>query len=252
MICPHCGAQLSHAVFSCPLCGKEIDIRGIYRSNVAKGDEALLAGEYDKAVTNYKKALEFTSGNEEIYLRLGNALSLKGDKGAAAMLFKALNYNFYSRRAHELIVALYFKHKKLPDLKAWYMKSAASAEPGFIEEQVKIIDNMIKFSEEQLYAVPPVKGQGLASVFIKSLKQYMIMNVVMGVILLIVGGGIAAGYLLGMNTVFVIFFSAFFFAATLIMVVVYRIKKIKKSKEQLVKPEEILRDFTKENDSRPT
>ncbi len=252
MICPHCGAELPRVVPSCSLCEREIDIRGIYKSNVIKGDEALLAGEYDKAVISYKKALEFTAGNEDIYLKIGNALNAKGDKGASAMFFKALTYNFYSPRAHELLITLYSKHKKLPDLRAWYQKSAGSAEAEFIEKQIKLIDNIINFSGEQLYAGPPQKEPGLAAVFIKSLKQYMIMNTVIGVILLLVGGGIAAGYFFKLNTFFVVFFSAFFFAATLIMVFVYRIKKIKKSKEQLAKPEEILKDFTKEKNNPPT
>lgn len=253
MICPHCGAQLPRVVPACGLCGKDIDIRGIYESWVKKGDEALSTGEHDKAVSNYKKALEFTAGNEEIYLKLGNALNSKGDKQAAGMFFKALNYNFYSERAHDLLIALYTKFKKLEDLKAWYQKSATSADPDFIEKKIRIIDSTIKISQEQLYTVPEyAESSGLGKVLIKSLKRYVIMNTVIGILLVLVGGGIAAGHFLGMNTGFIMVFAVLFFAATLFMVFLYRLKKIKKAKEEMLKPEDILKDFTSQDKNTPT
>ena len=253
MICPHCGAQLARVMPSCELCGREIDIRGTYEAFVKKGDEALSFGEHDKAILNYKKALEFTAGNEDIYLKLGNAMNAKGDKQAAGMFFKALNYNFYSERAHDLLIALYTKHRKLEDLKAWYKKSAETADPEFIEKKIKIIDYTTKFSNEQLYAAPDaLPGEGLGATLIKSIKQYMIMNTVIGILLLLVGGGIAAGYFLGMNTKFIVIFSGLFFMSTLIMLFFYRMKKIKQSKENLVKPEDILKEFASKDKGGPT
>lgn len=253
MICPHCGAELPRVVPACGLCGRDIDIRGIHESWVKKGDEALSFGEHDKAVSNYKKALEFTAGNEDIYLKLGNALNAKGDKQAAGMFFKALNYNFYSERAHDLLIALYTKYRKLEDLKAWYQKSAASADPEFIEKKIRIIESTIKISQEQLYAVPEFsESSGLGKTLIKSIKRYVIMNTVIGILLILVGGGIAAGYFLGMNTKFIIMFAGLFFTATLLMVFFYRLKKIKKAKESMIKPEDILKDFASQDKNTPT
>lgn len=228
MNCPHCGADTKNAVTICPLCAKTLDRENAFLSYVKKGDDAYAAAEFDKAVMSYKKALEYSAGNEEIFLKLGNAYDKKGDKQAAAMYIKALGYNFYNDKVHNLLIALYSKYGKLNDLKKWYAASREKADPAFIDKYIKIIQGVSFFSASKEVRVPAPKKTGIGRTMMSSMKRYIIMNIVVGIFVLIVSLALAAGYFFRVNTSFLVIFSGVFMAVGIVIVVMTRSGKVKK------------------------
>lgn len=95
MICPECGANIDYNSEICPLCGKQVDKERIYKNFISKGDSFFDAGDFDKAISSYSKALDYFNDREEVYIKLGNAYSKKMDKKAAQMYLKAL-FLFYA------------------------------------------------------------------------------------------------------------------------------------------------------------
>lgn len=228
MNCPHCGADAKNAVTICPLCGKNLDKDNAFQNFVKKGDDAFAAGDTDKAVMSYKKALEYSAGNEDIFIKLGNAYNKKGDKQAAAMYMKALTFNFYNDKTHNMLISLYSKFNRLDDLKKWYEQSRALADAAFVDKYIKIIQNVHYFSTQADVRIPAPKDEGLAKTLVSSMKKYVIMNVVVGIVFVVISLAIIAGLVFKVNTSFIIMFTGFFMAVSIVMIIISRKNKAKK------------------------
>jgi tetratricopeptide (TPR) repeat protein len=228
MNCPHCGADTRNAVTICPLCGKTLDRENAYASFLAKADDAFAAGETDKAIMSYKKALEYSKGNEDIFLKLGNAYNKNGDRQAAQMYMKALLFNFYNDNTHNMLISLYSKYGRLDDLQKWYEQSREKADPAFVDKYIKIIQNVKYFSTRADFKIPAAKPDGLAANMLASMKKYIVMNIVIGIVLVVASLAIVAGIIFKVNTMFVLAFSGFFTFVSIVMVFMSRMGKTKK------------------------
>jgi pentatricopeptide repeat protein len=220
--CPHCGADTRNAVTICPLCGKTLDRENAYNSYLAKGDDAFAAGKTDKAIMSYKKALEYSAGNEDIFLKLGNAYNKRGDRQAAPMYMKALTFNFYNDKTHNMMIALYSKYGKLDDLKRWYEQSREKADPVFVDKYIKIIQNVKYFSTQEDFKIPSPKPDGIIATLAGSMKKYVIMNIVIGIVLVVAGLAITAGIVFKVNTMFIFMFLGFFLLVSITIVIISR------------------------------
>jgi tetratricopeptide (TPR) repeat protein len=240
--CPYCGADTKNAVTICPLCGKTLDRDSAYRSFMKKGDDFLAADDAGKAALSYKKALEYTAGTEEIYLKLGSAYNKMNDKQAAGMYMKALSFNFYNGQTHNYLISLYSRYGKLDDLRRWYGQSREKADRDFIDKYIKIIDNVKYFSTQAAIRIPKSKPDGLTDSMISGMKRYMMMNIIGGILIVVVGIAVVAGIFLKMNTSFLIMFAGFFLGVSVI-IMFYMSAKAKKKKDRGTKS---LEEFMKE------
>jgi tetratricopeptide (TPR) repeat protein len=222
MNCPHCGADTKNAVTICPLCGKTLDRENAFESYIKKGDDAYAADELDKAIISYRKALEYSAGSEDLYLKMGNIYNKKNDKQAASMYMKALAFNFYNDRIHSMLITLYSKYRKLDDLKKWYEQSRGKADPAFIDKYIKIIENVNFFSSQTGDRKPVSKTGGMAEMFFLSMKKYVIMNIVAGIVFFIVALAIVAGIVFKINIAFIFIFSGTFLVVSIVMVFISR------------------------------
>lgn len=242
MNCPYCGADTKNAVTICPLCGKTLDRDGAYLSFLKKGDDLLASGDAGKAVLSYRKALEYTAGTEEIYIRIGNAYNKMNDKQAAGMYMKALSFNFYNDQTHNYLISLYSRHGRLDDLRRWYEQSREKADRDFIDKHIKIIDNIKYFSTQAGIRIPGGRDDGLAKLLVSGMKRYMMMNIIGGILAVVVAIAVAAGIFLKMNTSFLIMFAGFFLALS-IVIMFYISGKARKKKERTAKS---LEEYMKE------
>ena len=207
MNCPNCGADTKNAVTICPLCGTTLDRMSAYNSYLKKGDDFSASGEIDKAVMSYNKALEYSAGDEDIYLKLGNAYNKNNDKKAATAYMKALTFNFYNDKTHNMLIALYSKYGRLADLKKWYEQSRGKADASFVDKYVKIIENVDYFSKNSESKIPASKNKGLAETLISSMKRYVIMNIVVVIFVLVIALAIVAAIMFKVDTSFIVLFS---------------------------------------------
>jgi tetratricopeptide (TPR) repeat protein len=223
--CPYCGADTKNAVTICPLCGKTLDRDSAFISYMIKGDDFMGAGDPGKAVLSYRKALEYSKGNEDVFLKLGNAYSRMNDKQAASVYMKALAFNFYNDQTHNLLITLYSRHGKLGDLKKWYEQSRAKADPEFIDRYIKIIDNIIYFKAQAGMRIPGSKSGGFAGSLASGLKKYAMFNIVGFIIMVVVSLAIFAGIVLKVNTTFLFVFSASFLFISIGILIFARLRK---------------------------
>jgi hypothetical protein len=225
MNCPHCGADTKNAVTLCPLCGKTLDREMAYAGFVSKADDALAAEDYDKAIISYRKALEYSQGTEDIYLKLAAAYNKKGDKQAASMYMKALTFNFYNEHTHNMLIALYSRYGRLDDLQKWYEQSRDKADPEFIDKHIKIIKNVKYFSYEAPVKIPASKPDNFLESFMLSMKKYVILNIVMGIIGLVATLAIIAAVVFKVNTTYIVMSAGVFIMATITILLMTRKKR---------------------------
>lgn len=241
MNCPHCGAETGNAITICPLCGKTLDREKAFISFVEKGDAAEEAGEIERAIINYNKALTYSQGNEQIYLKLGNLYFKINDKNAANMYFKVLQFNFYNDYAHNMLITLYSRFRKLDDLKNWYEKNRGKYEDDFIDKYIKIINNIKHFTSDMDMGIKEKQENILKDMF-ESMKKYTILNVVIGIIVLFLIAGLFAGTFLKINPLVVFSFMLFFLFVIFIIVFFQRITYVKKIKKDKMDLTDILKD----------
>jgi len=228
MICKSCGAVIEKGLEKCPLCGNKIDIGELFREFVDKGNAAFEKGDTDKAVLFYKNALEHGDVNEETYIKIGIAFEKKNDfKSARDMYFKALKLNFKNDNAHNLLIGIYSKHNKLNDLKSWYESNAERFHEDTADKYVKIIENIIDFKKQ-----PPVKiaaeDDGIKTNLIKGLKNYIILNVVIGIVMLLVAAAFIGYYVFKINGAYILVFAAIFFIISFAVIMYYKMRNIKR------------------------
>ncbi|HDQ26038.1 MAG TPA: hypothetical protein ENN43_04750 [bacterium] len=245
MNCPHCGAETSWAKEECQLCGKVIDLAAAFKDYTKKGDACLAAGDYDRAIAGYTRALDYADADEALYLKLADAFGKKGDKKAAEYLMKALSLNFYNEETHNALISVYGRFKRLKELKKWYEAAKARFDPGFADRYIKVIDSLETFKMEYL-AVEEKGRENFARVFVGSMKRYMVMNIVLGLMFLLVAGAVAAAFFTGANTMFVVSAGVFFFFISIIAVTAYKARAGRKKREAAAKgAESIMLEFVK-------
>jgi tetratricopeptide (TPR) repeat protein len=253
MNCPHCGAEIENFSDICRLCGTSIDKGSVFDSFIRKGDEFFNLPDYDKAIKYYNKAMEADHpSGPEVYIKLGNALDKKNDKQAAGMYLKALSYNFYNEHVHTLLIAFYDKYKRLKDLKAWYEKSRASADEAFIDNKIKTIANIVSYREKaaetmgaQAEEFSHRKRVKMANSMISGFKEYIMMNIILGIAVVVIGAGMGLALFMKINTMYVFAVGGMFFVVSAVILAFIRAKKIKEMKNKAQKPEDLLRDFIK-------
>lgn len=253
MNCPHCGAHIDGNPDNCPLCGMNIDKENLYNGFVKKGDEAFVSDDYDKAMIWYQKAID--TGHiptADIYIKYGNAHNKNNDKQAAGMYLKALSFDFYNEHVHTLLIAFYDKHNRLNDLKKWYDKSRGTADGAFIDKEIKVIDSIIDFRKnagEQPSVSEEYKVKQVETV-IKGiggwLKNYIMMNIVFGIAIVLMGIGIVASLIFKFDLMIILAIIGFFLLASIVVVIVIRRKKVAEMKKNAVKLEDIYREFKKQ------
>ena len=252
MNCPHCGAHIDGNPDHCPLCGQHIDRQGLYDSFIKKGDEAFDSADYDKAMTWYQKALDTGyPPSAGIYIKYGNAHDKKNDKQAAGMYLKALSFDFYNEHVHTLMIAFYDKHNRLNDLKKWYEKSRGTADGSFIDKEIRVIDNILAF-KQKIAELPLVadevkvkRVEGMIKGFGAWFKNYIMMNIVFGIIIIMMCAGIAAVLFFKADMGVVFSLIGFFLAVSVAVVVFIRRKKISEMKKKALKLEDIYAEFKK-------
>ncbi|MCE5300984.1 MAG: hypothetical protein LLG37_08975 [Spirochaetia bacterium] len=249
MNCPHCGGVLEQNQETCSLCGTLIDSRDIYNNLVRRGTEAYEMSEFEKACTYYNKAYETGLYDAELCVRLGMVLDKKNDRRAAGMFLKALSFDFYNEHVHNLLIGFYDKYRRLSDLKTWYEKSRGSVEDAFIDKQITIINNLIKF-REQAPSGPErahsTAGETAGHFLLNSFKQYIMMNVVLGVVLLLIGIAVAIGWIFKVNVMVIVVFAVFILLAGMAFMVMARVRKMRKIKEgKRMELADIYKDFKK-------
>ena len=228
MICPHCGADIENGSSSCPLCGEEINKEKEYKKFVLKGDGALEGGRPEAAIGFYEKALQITGGSEESYIKLGNAYNKKRDRKAAGIYFKALKCNFYNEHVHNLLISIYDKYNRLPDLKAWYEESGKSSDPEFTEKFINIIDNIGRFKKE---GGAPESEKKSSEGLMSYIKKYGMMNAALIVFAVIMAGALIAGVVFKTDPSVMLLFGMGFFIASIFIISYINIKKVKKKKK---------------------
>jgi|ERR1035437_53850 tetratricopeptide (TPR) repeat protein len=252
MNCPHCGAHIDGNPDNCPLCGAYIDRQGLYAGFIKKGEEALGTPDYDKAMDYYQKALDTGyPPAADIYIKYGNAYDKKNDKQAAGMYLKALAFDFYNEHVHTLLIAFYDKYNRLNDLKKWYEKSRGTAGNEFIDKEIKVIDSIITFRQNA--ASKPLPGDEAKQKQVERaihrlggwFKDYIMMNIVFGIVIVLMGIGIAAGLIFKLNFIIIFAIIGFFLLASIAVVIFLRRKKIREIKKNAVKIEDIYREFKK-------
>ncbi len=240
MNCPHCGAETGSAITLCPLCGKTLDRQQAFTSFVEKGDMAVEIGDIEKAIINYNKALTYSEGNEQIYLKLGNLYFKKNDKNAVNMYFKVLQFNFYNEYVHNMLITLYSKFGKLDDLKNWYEKNRGKYREDFIEKYIKVIGNIKHFTTRTDFGIKE-KKENILTDFLQSMKKYTLLNIVLIFIVLLLIGGLFAGTFLQLNPIIVFTFMLFFVFVIFVIVFFQRIMYINKKKKEKMDFTDILK-----------
>lgn len=229
MNCPHCGADTKNAVTICPLCGKTLDRDDAYASYLKKGDDFSDAGDLEKAILSYRKALEYNTGDEDTFIKLGNAYNKKGDKQAASMYMKALSFNFYNDKTHNMLIALYSRYGRLDDLKNWYSQNRGRIDEVFIDKYVKIIENVKYFSAKPDIKIPATKTDNFVDGVISSMKRYMLLNIVGGIAVFVLGLAVVAGVVFKIDKTVIIAFSGLVFFAGVATIIFSRSRMKKKN-----------------------
>jgi tetratricopeptide (TPR) repeat protein len=247
MICPHCGAETGNAITLCPLCGKELDREQAFISFVQKGDNAAEIDDVDKAILNYNKALTYSEGNGQIYVKLGNLYFKKNDKNAVNVYLKALQFNFYNEYVHNMLITLYSRFNKLDDLKTWYEKNRGKYREDFINKYVGIIDNTKSFSAKKDFGIKEKHGNVFKD-FLISMKKYMLLNVVLCIVTVLLIAGLLSAVFLHLNPFIVFSFMLFFLFVIFVIVLFQRISQINKKKKEKIDFSDLLgQDLDKKN-----
>ncbi len=201
----------------------------------------------------YQKAIDTGHpASVDIYIRYGNAHDKKNDKQAAGMYLKALAYDFYNEHVHTLLIAFYDKHNRLNDLKKWYDKNRVSADGAFIDKEIKVIDSIIAFRKNAPDALPVgdeiqiKRVQGMIKGMGAWFKNYIMMNIVFGIIIALLGLGIAAAVIFKVNMMIIFAILGIFLAASIVVVIYIRRKKVKEMKMNSPKLEDIYMEFKKQ------
>jgi len=239
MICPHCGAETGNAITLCPLCGKELNREEAFISFAQKGDNAAEMDDVDKAILNYNKALTYSEGNEQIYVKLGNLYFKKSDKKAVNVYFKALQFNFYNEYVHNMLITLYSRFNKLDDLKIWYEKNRGKYREDFIDKYIGIIDNTKSFSAKKDFGIKE-KRENIFKDFLTSMKKYVLLNVVLGFVVVLLIAGILSSVFLHLNPFIIFSFLLFFLFIIFVIVLFKRISQINKKKKEKIDFSDIL------------
>jgi len=240
MNCPHCGAETGSAITLCPLCGKTLDREQAFNSFVEKGDMAAEIGDIEKAILAYNKALTYSEGNEQIYLKLGNLYYKKNDKNAVNMYFKVLQFNFYNEYVHNMLITLYSKFGRLDDLKNWYEKNKGKYNDDFIDKYIKVIDNIKLFSTKMDFGIKEKKENFFKDMLL-SMKKYTLLNIVLIFIVSFLIVGLLAGTFLQLNPIIVFSFMLFFLFVIFIVVFFQRVMHINKKKKEKMDFTDILK-----------
>ena len=240
MNCPHCGAETGSAITLCPLCGKTLDREQAFNSFVEKGDMAAEIGDIEKAILAYNKALTYSEGNEQIYLKLGNLYYKKNDKNAVNMYFKVLQFNFYNEYVHNMLITLYSKFGRLDDLKNWYEKNKGKYNDDFIDKYIKVIDNIKLFSTKMDFGIKEKKENFFKDMLL-SMKKYTLLNIVLIFIVSFLIVGLLAGTFLQLNPIIVFSFMLFFLFVIFIIVFFQRVMHINKKKKEKMDFTDILK-----------
>ncbi len=245
MICKSCGAVIDKDLEKCPLCGNKIDKGEIFREFIEKGNAAFEMGDIDKAVLFYKNALEHGDVNEETYIKIGIAFEKKNDfKSARDMYFKALTLNFENDNAHNLLIGIYSKLNKLNDLKNWYESNAERLNYDTANKYAKIIENIINFKKQPLIKIAAGEDD-LKTNLIKGLKNYMILNVVIGIVMLLLAAAILGYYVFKINGAYILAFAAIFFVISLSVIMYYKMRNIRRMQEKKPKIEDLFGEDSK-------
>ena len=135
---------------------------------------------------------------------------------------------------------MYAKYNKLPELKEWYEKSAASFEPGFTDKFIKIINSIGSFKTEMPLEMPRMH-EGAHIDMAKSFMKYSMMNAVLGVGMLVLFGGMALAIHRGMSFGMVLVAAGTFFFAGLVVIVYFRSKKARDAKNARKRAEDLFK-----------
>jgi tetratricopeptide (TPR) repeat protein len=252
MDCPHCGAEVNADLDICPLCGAGIDKAQLRKDVIKKGDAAYKTGNYDMAIIFYKKAFDLnTGGDAELCIKCGNAYDKKDDKQAVEMYLKALSYDFYNERAHNLLILFYDRHNRLKDLENWYEKNRGGADGAFIDRQIRTINGIISFRQKLPAMADEVrqkKAEKMVSSFTAGFKHYIIMNIVLGVIAVLMAVAVAFAIIFKLNMIIVFSIIGFFLVLSVAAIFYLNRRKSKENKgKTLVSIEDIYREYTGKN-----
>jgi tetratricopeptide (TPR) repeat protein len=253
MNCPKCGANIENFSDTCGLCGISIDKAAVFNEFMRRGDEYFSALDFGTAVVYYNKALEADlPRGPEIYIKLGNAMDRKNDRLTAGMYLKALSFDFYNERVHTLLMAFYEKHGRLNDLKAWYEKNRGSADDAFLDGKIATISNILSYREKaatimtaQADEMAHSRRKDKVKMMIDGFKEYMVMNVVFGIAVIIIAAGMAGAIFFKANTAMVLITGGVLFIVSVIIAFYIGIKRIRKKRATAIKPEDIINDIKK-------
>ncbi len=248
MLCPECGAEVKEYFTTCSLCGKIIDREEAFKKFMAKGDEFFKSDEIEKAIISYNRALDYKKDSEDIYIKLGNAYMKKNDKKAATCYLKALSYNFYNDVTHNFLITFYSRFNKLEELKSWYIQNKNKFNNDYIDKFIKIIENTILFTTEKSVKIG-TKDDNFFTNFKESIKSYLLVNVVSGVMLLLLAAGFLLSFLFKINISFFLIFIGVFSLISLVFITYKKmksIKNLKKTKETQIDLENILKEIKKD------
>ncbi len=248
MLCPECGAEIKEYFTTCSLCGKIIDKEDAFKKFMSKGDEFFKSNEIEKAIISYNRALDYKKDSEELYIKLGNAYMKKNDKRTVTCYLKALSYNFYNDVTHNFLIAFYSRFNKLEELKSWYIQNKEKFDKDYIDKFIKIIENTILFTTEKSVKIG-TQDENFFTNFTKSIKTYLFLNIVFGVILLLLAAGFLLSFLFKINISFFLIFIGVFSLISLVFITYKKmktIKSLKKTKETEIDLENILKEIKKD------
>ncbi len=235
MICPHCGSQIRDFVPSCQMCGNEIDREKFFNIYFVKGRTAFETENYDSAIVNLKKALEFKE-DSSTHVKLGLSYEKKGLKNLAASEYvKAISADFSNENAHNLLVNVYLSQHKHSEIKAWYEKNIAAGNEEIAQKMIKIIDTSKRFMENTSAFIPETKkeaqAQGRIGKFVvKYLKTYALLNAVLFFGFMLIAASFLLAKFFKTDPVILLSATAFFFISAAVMFLFIRAKKKKEKK----------------------
>ncbi len=245
MLCHECGAEIKDYFTTCSLCGKVIDREKAFKNFVEKGDEFFRSDEIEKAIIAYNRALDYQKDNEDLYIKLGNAYMKKNDKQAATYYLKALSLNFYNDVTHNYLIAFYSKFNKLEDLKSWYIKNKERFDNEFINKYIKIIDNTILFTTEKKIKIG-TEDNGFWCELKKSMRMYLMFNIIFGVVFLLLVVGLLFSYFLKINVSFFLVFAGMFLIMGIFFITFKKMENLKKKKDKHINIEDFLKETKKD------
>ena len=168
------------------------------------------------------------------------------------MYLKALSYDFYNEHVHTLLIAFYDKHNRLNDLKKWYEKNQLMADAEFINKEIKVINNIIDFRHNAAVepsAVDLARQKQIEGILHKAggwFKDYIMMNIVFGITLVLMGIGIAAGLILKLDLKIIFAIIGMFFLMSIVVVVYIKQKQIRNKRKDRVMLEDIFKEFKRD------